>query len=364
MASQTSIEWTATYNDDGTVTPGFNWNFLRGCSRVSEGCRHCYAEGVAARFSGPGQPYEGLAKFVDHKPRWTGEILFIEDVLTQPLRWKKPRKIFVNSMSDLFHEKVQDEWLDRAFAVMALTPQHTYQVLTKRPDRMLEWFKSRGEWPLMSMLFDGLPYTLGEKAFLRSSYANIGDIPWPLPNVWLGVSVEDQKTADERIPILLETPAAVRWLSMEPLLGPVNLTRIHFRNDQGNMEEWDALDAHPMPNSVEPGSPIIGADDPVIDWVVVGGESGPNARPTHPDWIRLIRDQCQTAGVPFFFKQWGEWSPVQYVSDTGKALLKVSCDGKKETLLDGVNLKRLGKKASGRLLDGREWNEYPEVRNV
>jgi len=130
------------------------------------------------------------------------------------------------------------------------------------------------------------------------------------------------------------------------------------------MEEWDALDAHPMPNSVEPGSPIIGADDPVIDWVVVGGESGPNARPTHPDWIRLIRDQCQTAGVPFFFKQWGEWSPVQYVSDTGKALLKVSCDGKKETLLDGVNLKRLGKKASGRLLDGREWNEYPEVRNV
>lgn len=202
MATKTSIEWT-----------DYNWNFLRGCSRVSEGCRNCYAEGVAARFSGEGMPYEGLAKFVDHKSRWTGEIGFFEEVLKQPLRWTKPRKIFVNSMSDLFHEKVKDKWLDKAFAVMALTPQHTYQILTKRPERMREWFHYRGTWPILTML-DKLPEEIVQKALVRNGGPeSIGGIQWPLPNVWLGVSVEDQKTAKERIPILLKTPAAIRWVA-------------------------------------------------------------------------------------------------------------------------------------------------------
>lgn len=336
MANKTKIEWTATYNDDGTVTPGFNWNFLRGCSRVSEGCRNCYAEGVAARFSKPGQPYDGLAKFwrresdARTEARWTGEISFIEDVLTKQLRWKKPRKIFVNSMSDLFHEKVEDEWLDKAFAVMALTPQHTYQILTKRQERMRDYMNDPETRMRVALEMNHFIWYHPDtkkvlskqypKGFLHEElfgYTDTGDQdedlgnpylkPWPLPNVWLGVSVEDQKTADERIPLLLDTPAAVRWLSIEPLLGPVDL------------------------------------DGQALDWVVVGGESGPNARPMHPDWARSIRDQCQAAEVPFFFKQWGEYG-----------LLPGTIDG----------TVRLGKKKAGRLLDGREWNEYPEVRNV
>lgn len=354
MASQTSIEWTATYNDDGTVTPGFNWNFLRGCSRVSEGCRNCYAEGVAARFSKPGQPYEGLAKFVDHKPRWTGEIGFIEDVLMKPLRWKKPRKIFVNSMSDLFHEKVADDILDRAFAVMALTPQHTYQILTKRPERMKEYLNrvknyngSLSQFWLGDSIQNSAPFI---------SFQQLRDarIDRPLPNCWAGVSIEDQKTADERIPLLLQTPAAVRWISAEPLLGPVDITA------------------------------ILG-----LDWVVVGGESGPNARPMHPDWARSIRDQCQAAGVSFFFKQWGEWLPFE---ETAQPPFYRNCATGEEFDGHGMNFTidgfdpgsflgakwmeihenivyndgewdcsylRVGKKKAGRLLDGREWNEYP-----
>jgi protein gp37 len=153
MANKTSIEWT-----------DYNWNFLRGCSRVSEGCRNCYAEGVAARFSGEGRPYEGLAKFVDHKPRWTGEISFHEDILQHPIKWQKPRKIFVNSMSDLFHEKVSDEILDKAFDVMMLANHHIYQILTKRPERMLDYLSKRS---------------------FKQPFNN---------HIWLGVSVEDQKT--------------------------------------------------------------------------------------------------------------------------------------------------------------------------
>lgn len=201
MASKTNIEWTATYHEDGTVTKGFNWNFLRGCSRVSEGCRNCYAERQAARFAGEGQPYEGLVRSTPGGPKWTGEVVFYEHILLEPLKRKTPTKYFVNSMSDLFHENVTDEMLDKAFAVMALTPQHTYQILTKRPERMRQWFETcKWKNPRIE-----LPYA------------------WPLTNVWFGVSVEDQKTADERIPLLLETPAAVRWVSAEPLLGPIDI---------------------------------------------------------------------------------------------------------------------------------------------
>jgi protein gp37 len=284
MASKTSIEWT-----------DYNWNFLRGCSRVSEGCRNCYAEGIAARFSGPGMAYEGLAQMVNGKPRWTGEISYHEDILLAALRWKKPRRVFVNSMSDLFHEKVSDEILDKAFAVMALTPQHTYQILTKRPERMREYFEKAKQtpagtlrpefwrrwhvWKEMQNLPNGIHRHFAWGAFEQPQI--IGE--WPLPNVWLGVSVEDQKTADERIPLLLQTPAAVRWISAEPLLGPVDLNlSVEFIG--GSVERYDKFDNF---------------------WVVVGGESGPNARPFDVVWARDIVKQSRAAGVPVFVKQIG-----------------------------------------------------------
>lgn len=296
MANKTSIEWT-----------DYNWNFLRGCSRVSEGCRNCYAEGVAARFSGPGQPYEGLAKFVEHKPRWTGEISFHEDILLLPLRWTKPRKVFVNSMSDLFHEKVTDEMLDKAFAVMALTPQHTYQILTKRPERMKRYFLSsqvrdvfvhEAMQKLCSTLNDGsVPGHLdplnGRKFVVpKELWANAPAFPtglsWPLSNVWLGVSVEDQKTADERIPLLLQTSAAVRWISAEPLLGSIGLFN-------WSTPDCDCLGGHDHDCSAQTS----------LDWVVVGGESGPNARACDIQNIRSIVEQCKAADVPVFVKQLG-----------------------------------------------------------
>ena len=265
MGDHTGIEWT-----DAT------WNPIRGCSRVSEGCRHCYAERVAARFSGPGLPYEGLAVMRDGEPRWTGKTQMIWKHLEDPLRWRRPRRIFVNSMSDLFHEDLAPDWIGRIFAIMAAAPQHTFQILTKRPRRMHGFVAGPSSDP---------------KA------ANIG---WPLPNVWLGVSAENQATADERIPLLLETPAAVRFVSAEPLLGAID------------------LDVH----------------GPELDWLIVGGESGPGARPMQPEWARSLRDQCVDAGVAFFFKQWGEH--------------------------DELGL-RVGKKRAGRLLDGREWNEFPHA---
>lgn len=280
MGDKTGIEWT-----DAT------WNPIRGCSRVSEGCRNCYAERVAARFSGPGQPYEGLAVMKNGDPRWTGIVRLIEDRLPDPLKWKKSRRIFVNSMSDLFHENVQDSWIRLIVRIMQDASQHIFQILTKRPERMAKW-----------------------SCFGHDS----------LKHVWLGVSVEDQATADERIPLLLETPAAVRWVSAEPLLGPVDFQRFQEH----------------LPPAVHLGW----LDD--IDWLVCGGESGPGARPMHPDWARSARDQCVAAGVPFFFKQWGEFCPQ---SQSPPGMLRRSDD----------EFDRVGKKAAGRLLDGREWKEYP-----
>jgi len=322
MADQSQIEWT-----DAT------WNPIRGCSRVSEGCRNCYAERVAARFSGVGKPYEGLVR---RSPSgaggWTGEVRFIEDRLADPLHWKKPRRIFVNSMSDLFHEKVQDEWIDRIFAVMALCPQHTFQVLTKRPERMREWFDNTGR--------DGVAVTAKYPEFEAFKRVSLAETMWPLPNVWLGVSVEDQTTADERIPLLMQTPAAVRWVSYEPALGPVDFNN-YLPPDLNAFTDWKGL-----------------------DWIVAGGESGPGARPTHPDWFRSVRDQCVAAGVPFFFKQWGAWSPGWQASQIKSgSLIHTPCQ-----LLDHegctVGAFRVGKRAAGRLLDGREWNEFPGRENL
>jgi protein gp37 len=330
MASTTKIEWVK--NNDGSQ--GQSWNFLRGCRRVSEGCTNCYAERQAIRHAGPGGPYEGLVKSTPNGPRWTGEISFHEEILLAPLKRKKPTTYFVNSMSDLFYEKVSDEILDKAFAVMALCPQHTFQILTKRPERMREycqrfagrashldtfacWASAMATWLCDSGVReyqndgDGDSTDHVYEELLHSRGPDRGE--GFFENIWLGVSVEDQKTADERIPILLQTPAAIRWLSVEPLLGPINLTHIQFPNTLGNMESWDALDLH---TEVDPDY------DPdkqngcthILDWIVVGGESGPGARPCDVQWIRSIIEQCKAAQVPVFVKQLGAqpFEPKRY----------------------------------------------------
>jgi protein gp37 len=361
MADRTKIEWT-----DAT------WNPIRGCTRVSEGCRHCYAEVMAARFSDPGQWGHGLARRValpgggtDH--RWTGKVELVDAALDLPLRWRSPRRIFVNSTSDLFHEKVPDAWIDRVFAVMALAPHHTFQVLSKRPERMREYL-TQVDTPAR---WAGMALAVSARYVPPSPF--IFTVGQPLPNVWLGTSIEDQATADERIPHLLATPAAVRFLSAEPLLGPVDLQwafpdirtacchRCGFRTNAVGGS---------CPND---GSALRG--DIGLDWVIVGGESGPGARPMHPDWARSLRDQCQAAGLPFFFKQWGEWAPDTgpfRASDPimeGKVACAVwnghgwdhhrNCYGPPTTTGDIEWMYRLGKKRAGRLLDGREWNEVP-----
>lgn len=361
MSTKTGIEWTEA-----------TWNPVRGCSRVSAGCDHCYAEGIAARFSGPGQPFDGFAKRVHGKPHWTGRVELVPEKLDDPLRWKKPRRVFVNSMSDLFHEGLPATAIDRVFAVMALCPQHTFQVLTKRPERMRAYMNDL-ETPHRVLAQAGIA-TGAESREERVAR-------WPLPNVWLGVSAEDQATADERIPHLLATPAARRFVSLEPLLGAIRLDRvclhpqkpgshkagIHLDTLAGSYYEsgiaytgdWDIT-----------GEPPPDTERRRLDWVIVGGESGPGARPMHTDWARSVRDQCAAAGVAYFFKQWGAWSPHVRASDAAPSRTQawVAPDGK--FIVDGddgrcegpgwIPMKRVGKKAAGALLDGREHLEVPE----
>ena len=365
MADKSKIEWT-----DAT------WNPIRGCSRVSEGCRNCYAERIAARFSGTGQPYEGIAfpnggRSVVVKLEalakgkrsigWTGEVRFIPELLDQPLRWKRPRKIFVNSMSDLFHEKVETAWIDKTFAVMALAPQHIFQILTKRPQRMISYFgPTRGRDGYIQAATRNTGFNIEREMHIREAtnafIHQIGHDPadpysFPLPNVWLGVSVEDQKTADERIPLLLQTPAAVRWVSYEPALGPVN-----FSARLGKSESLG-------------GSHVFR----LLDWLVAGGESGPGARPCHPQWIRAARDQCMEAGVPFFFKQWGEWlnsyqlrpafSDAELDRISFKTVRREPEDNKPNAGLADLYF-RVGKKRAGHLLDGVQWQEFPRQQSA
>ncbi len=248
MSQATTIEWTNS-----------TWNPTRGCSRVSEGCRHCYAERMAARFSKPGQPFDGIAHMTSQGPRWTGKVVLAENHLKLPLGWRKPRRVFVNSMSDLFHERLDWADIDKVFAVMAMTPRHQFQVLTKRPDVMRAYTTD----PMT-------PYRINRAALEIGSEHLVYE--FPAPNIWLGTSVEDQQTADTRIPALLNVPAAVRFLSLEPLIGPVDISA------------WAEL-----PDS--------------IHWAIVGAESGPGARPCKESWIRSLRDQCVANGVAFFLKQ-------------------------------------------------------------
>ncbi|MEB3103055.1 DUF5131 family protein [Ferviditalea candida] len=499
MSDKTKIEWA-----DAT------WNPITGCTKVSEGCRNCYAMILAERFRGtPGHYYENGF-----------DITLRPDKLDQPLKWKRPRRIFVNSMSDLFHEQVPFDFIDQVFAIMALASHHTFMVLTKRPERMLEYCSNpqtpfrvarqvdvisaikclgdeeirpisgypgyfasshgyiysekRGRRKRMKPdigeqghqrvqlhregagrygdrllvhriileMFVGTPPTPdaqgrhrdgnpGNNAVSNLLWGDQGEnwsdskrhgsyrrysklthqqvteirlrhdtgesnealarefdvsatqirnitsgaqwsvetpIEWPLRNCWKGISVENQKAADERIPLLLQTPAAVRFLSCEPLLGPVDLER-HL-NGGKTLDEWKARAL----SGVDPYG--FRPPYPRIHWDIVGGESGPRARPMHPEWVRSIRDQCQAAGVPFFFKQWGEWSPW-YGDEDDDCPCGKEHEGNEHcskmhfwgyTGSGGpagyeprgiVCSYRVGKKSAGRLLGGREWNDFP-----
>ena len=275
---------------------------------------------------------EGSARKVNGKPTFTGRVNLNPRALDLPLRWKAPRRIFVNSMSDLFHESINDTTIAGIFGIMAACPQHTFQVLTKRPERALRWFQTFGG-PMVAdaapVLHEAVKGLMGYGHPKRPAIGN-RTVQWPLPNVWLGVSVEDQAAADERIPLLLQTPAAVRFLSCEPLLGSIDVSQ-YLRGRYVNEAKRFADDT-------------IGCK---IDWVIAGGESGPRARPMHRDWARSLRDQCAAAGVPFFFKQWGEHAPNWLLNDDG-----TEAPG-------SMWIDRMGKKAAGRLLDGIEHNGMP-----
>lgn len=286
MADKTTISWTEA-----------TWNPIIGCARVSEGCRNCYAEVQAKRIAlmHPGSAYEGVlrrGKAGELLPMWNGKVTLMPERLDQPIRWKRPRLIFVNSMSDLFHDDVPFEYVAAVFGVMGAARQHTFQVLTKRPARMLEFFAwlaaSPIEDPASSEATRAIVRCAYHAAKLTNTYAPISMIPrpgaWPLPNVWLGVSCENQAAADERIPLLLRCPAVVRWVSAEPLLGPIN------------------FDARSM-GCVGHLAETFG--NPLLHWIVVGGESGPGARPCRVDWIRDIVDDCRAAGVAVYVKQVG-----------------------------------------------------------
>lgn len=291
------------------------WNPVTGCDRTSTGCDHCYALTMAARLK-----LMGSANYqTDGDPRTSGPGFGVQchpHMLDQPLRWKRSRRIFVNSMSDLFHPDVPDDFIECVFGVMARCPQHTFQILTKRTQRMKEFVSwgMRGGFVHWAPVMDGVPGCTKMRA---------EDWPgWPLPNVWLGVSIEND-TYSWRANHLRDTPAAVRFISAEPLLGPL------------------------------PSLDLTG-----IDWLIVGGESGPGARPMHPDWARQLRDRCLCAVhgddcacgrrvTAFHFKQWGEWSPPRLV-DVG--------------VHERFEPVRLGKHAAGRMLDGRTWDEYPAER--
>lgn len=437
--NNSGIEWTKK-----------TWNPIIGCSKISVGCANCYAEKIAVRLAA--NPTTPWYKDVIADGEWNGKTVLVAHKLTEPLKTKKTSMIFVGSMTDLFHESVPYAWLDKIFAVMALCPQHTFLALTKRHDRMKEYVcnaaaeSGGGVW---STAYNDISYSF----------------TWPLPNVWLGVTAENQARVDERVPILLDTPAAKRFVSIEPMLGAVDTSRwirptamMQPGKAPKTWSEWNAKKLWPdwvpekwrshiegfwsesygrspvawLKSAIQNNCPPHGAmmtdtsplgskipvtgrflhtwnnmcvliDDggkphvtstPVkhlfdpgprsaayapISWLICGGETGPGARPMHPDWARGLRDQCIAGGVPFFFKHWGEWAPRSGHRLQGglsaaaldpdctrwecKRLTSTGGDGWSLKDVDGgddIYMQRVGKKLAGHLLDGQEWQQIPE----
>ncbi len=311
MGEHSKIQWT-----DST------WNPVTGCTRVSEGCRNCY-----------------MARTVPRQGQDPWTVVLHPERIYQPSEWVKPRRIFVNSLSDLFHEDIPDAFIDQVMRVMANTKRHTYQILTKRPERMKAYLS--GWWNRCYQSFETEEY-----------------IPvQPLHNIWFGVSIENQATADERIPLLLQTPAAVRFVSAEPLLGPVDFQQVN--NSVCLAEGQDFIDALrgfawtcSGPDYVDTCG--VGAG---IDWVIVGGESGPGARPCDVAWIRSIKEQCKAAGVPVFIKQIGKYHYCvcpQCGRSCGNVLggFVDECGPAHVELIEGMKKVRDGK--------GGDWNEWQD----
>jgi len=330
VSDGTKIEWSEA-----------TWNIITGCSIKSPGCKRCYAMLLAGTRLSSHPSRAGLTKLVNGRHVWTGEVRFNGQWLEQPLRWKRPRRIFVCAHGDLFHELVPDVWIDRVFSIIAQCPQHEFQILTKRSERMRRYMDKLVDECLRWKRFgDAYASFVGNEAY------DVGECVWPLPNVWLGVSIEDRARMEERAADLKASPAAVRWWSAEPLV-----------------DDLGEIDPELLP-----------------DWVVCGGESGRDARPMHPDWARSLRDQCEAAEVPYFFKQWGSWlpwsaeQPPYWEAQNGE-----EADG--HTLFpddidhdaawdDGLwaigecsehfAFQNVGQKRAGRLLDGKEHNAMPD----
>ena len=334
-----------------------SWNPVIGCTKCSPACDNCYAEALhtqrhKAKLAGAAMPLCYAEPF--------DQVRFLPERTWDPMRWRKPQRVFVSNMGDLFHQDVQDAWLDEIFEIMERCPQHIFMLLTKRPERMAEYLK---EWH-------------------------------PLSRVWIGATIWDQASADRAVPILLSTPAAKRFVSVEPMLGPVDLgpaldsswrrCRTCGAEALAIMDSPECGCAHP--NYAEPGEPVADwVSLPALDWVICGGETGPRARPMHPDWPCKLRDDCEAAGVPFFFKQWGEWAykDVDFSAPYVPHLSCIDPQGREcalsrpkgdpwwilagndpwkhmDTRPDGVvSMLRVGHRCAGRVLDGRTWEELP-----
>ncbi|MEU7403844.1 phage Gp37/Gp68 family protein [Streptomyces sp. NPDC044948] len=371
----TKIEWTDRV-----------WNPVTGCTKVSPGCDNCYAENIARRFAGSKAFPQGF------------DVVVHDDRVHAPFRWKKPARVFVNSMSDLFHDAVPDLFITQVFDVMEakLNQRHTFQILTKRHVRMRSFMQARQKAKQeYAAKFDDCPIeAMRNSPAARLARARAARQP---ANIWLGVSVETQQWADIRLPALMDTPAAVRFVSCEPLLGPVDLSRwLRPVPDCGHVAPEDGTCRHPEAFTPEchrwadcPARP--GREDwHGLDWVIAGGESGPGARPMHPDWARQLRDACDVAGVPFFFKQWGEYLSARVEDDPdfagGRAfdsplggrrsptlrergssfrpgadrLMRPGDRTRAAWMLDTDTVAvRVGKSAAGRVLDGRTHNAFP-----
>jgi len=371
MSTTSRIEWTDT-----------TWNPLAGCSKVSQGCKNCYAMRHAQRLAANPNPkvsnaYSGL---VNGHGDWTGLVRLLPERLSQPLHWRKPRRIFVNSLSDLFHPSVPFEFIARVFGIMAAAPWHTFQVLTKRPERaeaFFQWIIDR--WSLTDHVDANVALSLLLCDDLGRDWRVSCDQeaqPWPLPNVWLGTSVENQDAADERIPYLLKCPAAVRFLSCEPLLGPVTLPP-DLVIDCPTCDGWGKTEPR---GSIDCETCHGGGEVWRVHWLICGGESGPRARPMHPEWVHRLNNRCGVDGIPFFFKQWGAFRPSLPMEPATHGVFASGEVFRAGELMypDGEVARRLSqkllceewqrmtqtsKREAGRLLWGREWNEMPEVQH-
>lgn len=307
-----------------------SWNPIRGCHAVSAGCENCWAERIAGRYAKKGETYYGIAKLVKDKPKWTGKVQWVGEKFWDPLDWS-PRRVLVGSMTDLFYPKIIDEWRDNIFGLICMLPSHRFMVQTKHVEEMREYFTH----PKVFKRIEAAARQLYKERY-HSRYVSAGHLKGPLANTWLGVSVENQKAADERIPILQDIPAPLRWVQGAPLIDQVSLAK-YLKGRKA------------------------------IDWVIADGESGEDARPCDPAWMRLLRDECKAAKKPFFLHQWGAWVPattdqLKEMYGDIKPILQFWKSGDMSVNLvrsDKLTMQKSAKKMEGALLDGEDWKQIP-----